>query len=80
MSDVEVVVVTHDFLVSDALYEVLDDVPSNVTSLLIADEVHNLGRPRFLERPPDQFDYRLGLSATPVLQYNEAGTQAIAEF
>jgi len=80
LSGVEVVVVTHDFLVSDALYSILDELPSKVTSLLIADEVHNLGRPRFLARPPEQFDYRLGLSATPVLQYNEAGTEAIALF
>lgn len=80
MSDVEVVVVTHDFLVSDALFDILDALPSKVTSMLIADEVHNLGRPRFLARPPEQFDYRLGLSATPVLQYNEAGTLAIADF
>jgi superfamily II DNA or RNA helicase len=80
VSDVEVGVVTHDYLVSDGLYETLDSLPSTVESLLIADEVHNLGRPRFVARPPEQFSYRLGLSATPVLQYNEAGTHAIRGF
>ncbi len=77
---VEVIVMTHDFLVSDAFDELLAVVPEGVATLLIADEVHNLGRPRFLARPPERFEYRLGLSATPVLQYNEEGTQAIADF
>jgi len=77
---IEAVVMTHDFLLSDAFDEVLATVPGGVATLLIADEVHNLGRPRFLARPPERFEYRLGLSATPVLQYNEEGTQAIADF
>lgn len=77
---VEAVVMTHDFLLSDAFDELLAAVPDGVATLLIADEVHNLGRPRFLARPPERFEYRLGLSATPVLQYNEEGTQAIADF
>jgi superfamily II DNA or RNA helicase len=77
---VEVIVMTHDFLLSDAFDELLGVVPERVATLLIADEVHNLGRPRFLARPPHRFEYRLGLSATPVLEYNEEGTQAIAGF
>jgi superfamily II DNA or RNA helicase len=77
---VEAVVLTHDFLLSDAFDELLAAVPGGVATLLIADEVHNLGRPRFLARPPERFEYRLGLSATPVLQYNEEGTQAITDF
>jgi superfamily II DNA or RNA helicase len=80
VSSVEVAVVTHDYLLSDGFSEVLNSIPTSVRTLLIADEVHNLGRPRFLARPPEQFQYRIGLSATPVLQYNEAGTQAIADF
>jgi superfamily II DNA or RNA helicase len=77
---VEALVMTHDFLLSDAFDELLAAVPDGVATLLIADEVHNLGRPRFLARPPERFEYRLGLSATPVLQYNEEGTQAITDF
>ena len=77
---VEVVVMTHDFLLSDEFDQLLATVPDVVATLLIADEAHNLGRPRFLARPPERFEYRLGLSATPVLQYDEEGTQAIADF
>ena len=80
LSTIEVAVVTHEFLVGDGFGAVLDDLPASVSTMLIADEVHNLGRPRFIERPPEQFRYRLGLSATPVLQYNEAGTDAIKRF
>jgi superfamily II DNA or RNA helicase len=80
VSTTEVAVVTHDFLVSDGFYSVLEGVPPSLTTLLIADEVHNLGRPRFIARAPHQFQYRVGLSATPVLQYNEAGTDAISSF
>jgi superfamily II DNA or RNA helicase len=80
VSSVEVAVVTHDYLLSDGFYKVLTELPASVTTLLIADEVHNLGRPRFITQPPLQFTRRLGLSATPVLQYNEAGTTAIRTF
>lgn len=80
VSDIEVAVVTHDYLLSDGIYEALASMPKSVETLLVADEVHNLGRPRFLARPPEQIHYRIGLSATPVLQYNEAGTKAIADF
>jgi superfamily II DNA or RNA helicase len=80
VSHVEVVVITHDYLVSDRFETLLKAVPNHVRTLLIADEVHNLGRPRFVQKPPQEFRYRLGLSATPILQYNEAGTQAIAAF
>jgi superfamily II DNA or RNA helicase len=80
VSDVEVAVVTHDYLLSDGFYNALESIPKSIETLLVADEVHNLGRPRFLARPPEQIDFRIGLSATPVLQYNEAGTKAIADF
>lgn len=78
LSDIEVVVVSHDtlctaeFLVSIKSFE--------CTRLLIADEVHNLGRPSFVDAPPEFFEYRLGLSATPVRQYDKAGTQALFKF
>ena len=43
--------------------------------MLIADEVHDLGTASFLKTPLIIFDYRLGLSATPIRQYDEAGTK-----
>jgi len=48
--------------------------------LLIADECHNLGAAGFMANPPTFFDYRLGLSATPVRQYDDEGTAALFDF
>ena len=50
------------------------------TTLLIADEVHNLGSEGFITDLPFFFDYKLGLSATPVRQYDEEGTETIFSF
>lgn len=49
--------------------------------LFIADEAHNLGSPSLLKRL-DEIPYlrRIGLSATPDRQYDDEGTQRIAEF
>ena len=77
-SDIEVIVVSHDTLCNDVF---TSDVRTVVaTTLLIADEVHNLGRPGFVLNPPSFFDYRLGLSATPVRQYDDEGTAALFSF
>ena len=78
LSDVEVVVVSHDTLCTPeflAAIKVFD-----CASLLIADEVHNLGRQSFINDPPEFFEYRLGLSATPIRQYDEEGTEALFGF
>ena len=77
-SDIEVVVVSHDTLCNDVFVSDLRTV--DATTLLVADEVHNLGRPGFVLNPPSFFDYRLGLSATPVRQYDDEGTAAIFSF
>jgi len=42
--------------------------------MLIGDEMHNLGAPSFLNHAPTGFQHRLGLSATPVRQYDTDGT------
>ncbi|WP_414832745.1 DEAD/DEAH box helicase family protein [Afifella sp. YEN Y35] len=78
LSDVEAVVVSHDTLCTP---EFLDAVKSfDCARLLIADEAHNLGRPSFVNDPPEFFEYRLGLSATPIRQYDEEGTEALFGF
>lgn len=78
VSYVEVAVVSHDTLCTP---EFLDKVKKfDCARLLIADEVHNLGRPSFVSDPPEFFEYRLGLSATPIRQYDEEGTEALFGF
>ena len=77
-SKVEVVVVSQDTLCTQ---EFLDSIASfRCQRLLIADEVHNLGRQSFISAPPEFFEFRLGLSATPNRQYDPEGTEALQAF
>ncbi|MYF39856.1 MAG: DEAD/DEAH box helicase [Rhodothermaceae bacterium] len=57
LSDVEVVVVSHDTLCTPRFLADVEEF--DCSRLLIADEVHNLGRQSFIYNPPDFFDYRL---------------------
>ena len=76
----EVVIVSHDFLVSGECREFLSALDPDVPLLLIADEVHNLGRPSFVHDPIESFEYRLGLSATPELQYDTSRSDSLLEY
>ena len=77
-SDAEAVVVSHRTL-SDARFQA-ELARFSCTTLLIADEAHNLGSEGFIANPPTFFDHKLGLSATPVRQYDEEGTEALFDF
>ncbi|MDE0211794.1 MAG: DEAD/DEAH box helicase family protein [Boseongicola sp.] len=78
LSNVEAVVVSHDTLCAP---EFLNAVKSfDFARLLIADEAHNLGRRSFINDPPQFFEHRLALSATPIRQYDEEGTEALFDF
>ena len=76
--DVAVLVVSHSLLSNAGFQAELQKFQCK--SLLIGDEVHNLGSEGFISNVPEFFDYRLGLSATPVRQYDEEGTDAIFSF
>lgn len=77
-SKVEVLIVTYNSLFSGA-FDVESRVRSNVDSLLIADEVHNIGSDLSQERFPAIFQYRIGLSATHERQFDEEGSQFIID-
>lgn len=77
-SDVEAVVVSHRTLCDGAFKAEVEKF--DCTTLLIGDEVHNLGSEGFITDPPSFFDFRIGLSATPIRQYDEEGTEALFSF
>lgn len=79
-ADVHVAVITTDFLVDSRFRRVLDSIPDSIRTMLIGDEVHNLGAAGFVKDPPQRFDLRLGLSATPERQYDSAGTAELFAF
>ena len=78
ISDIEIVVVSHRTLCNSEFKDELKKF--DCKTLLIADEMHNLGSEGFITDPPDFFDYRLGLSATPIRQYDEEGTEQLFAF
>jgi len=51
-----------------------------VDVLHIADEAHSLGAARFQRSAKDFANFRLGLSATPMRQYDETGTEQLMEY
>jgi superfamily II DNA or RNA helicase len=77
-SEVEAVVLSHRTLCDSAFKAEVKKF--DCATLLIADEAHNLGSEGFVNDPPSFFNYRLGLSATPVRQYDEEGTEALFSF
>lgn len=78
ISDAEVLVVSNATLCTQPFISSIE--AAKVPSLLIADECHNLGAKEFTSTPPTYFDYRLGLSATPIRQYDEEGTAELTKF
>ena len=77
-SRAEVLVVSNDTLCTEGFIESVSKVKGS--KLLIADECHNLGAASFSDNPPEIFDFRLGLSATPIRQYDEEGTDALIAY
>ncbi|MET7400633.1 DEAD/DEAH box helicase family protein [Dactylosporangium sp. NPDC005572] len=76
-----VVLCTQQLFVGDeSLRETVDSLSPQVLTMLIGDEVHNLGAPTFLRSAPQRFDVRLGLSATPSRQYDEAGSAQLFDY
>ena len=77
----EVVVVTNNlFAQDDDIARLLGRLPAEVRVFLIGDEMHNLGAPKVFQALPERADLRLGLSATPVRQYDPDGTDKLFEY
>ena len=77
-SSIEAIIVSHNTLCTPEFNAIVKEF--DCERLLIADEVHNLGRQLFTDDPPEYFEYRLGLSATPIRQYDELGTESLFKF
>jgi superfamily II DNA or RNA helicase len=71
-------IVTNATFQGDYFRSLMADCPEQ--SLIVADEVHNLGAPALREALPEQFAYRLALSATPERFYDEEGSEALNQY
>ncbi|MEM7357931.1 MAG: DEAD/DEAH box helicase family protein [Pseudomonadota bacterium] len=78
-TNVEVLLVLHNALTSDVVDE-LEQRSEQIPTLLIADEVHNLGAKGFKKNPPEFFKYKMGLSATYERQFDEEGTEFLLDY
>jgi superfamily II DNA or RNA helicase len=78
ISEIEIAICTIDFICDIEVNQLLSKC--KFKKVLIADEVHNFGTKRFLCNLPEYYEYRLGLSATPVRQYDEGGTAILQKY
>ncbi|HLW08405.1 MAG TPA: DEAD/DEAH box helicase family protein [Marinilabiliaceae bacterium] len=72
-SKTEVLIVTHYAMLSDAFEENAIN-SSSVHTLLVVDELHNIGSAKSQKQFPTHFDSLIGLSATYERQFDQEGT------
>jgi len=76
--DVVMVITTNTSFKSDLFNEQMHDKWDQVA--LVIDEAHNAGSSRMLASLPQTVQFRMGLSATPIRQYDEDGTQGLLDY
>ena len=79
VSKVEILLITHDSL-KGGYSSAIEELANTVPSLLVGDEVHNLGSEGFKNTPPEFFNYRLGLSATYERAFDDEGNAFLLEY
>ena len=78
-----IIIATYASFARENIFRELVDFSRNTTRqmLLIADEAHNMGAGRILDRLGGvRFARRIGLSATPERQFDDIGNKAIMDF
>lgn len=72
------IITTNATLMLDSFQSQLRYFPEK--TLIVGDEVHNLGAPRLEQSLPRNIGLRLALSATPERHYDDRGTEAILDY
>ena len=78
ISDTVCIVTTQSTFITDNMQKLLINIKHQ--AVIVVDEVHHLGSERSLKVLTDDFDWRLGLSATPNRWFDEAGTDALKAY
>ena len=74
-----VIFTTHDTLALSSFAEKLPQV-DNIEQMLVIDEVHNVTEESSPKKLLENFNFRLGLSATPVRHLDEQGTKILKNY
>lgn len=74
------VFVTHDICSKEEFATVIRSCHPRVKTMLVGDEVHGLGAPQRQRGLLPEYDYRVGLSATPQRWFDDRGTKVISEY
>ncbi len=72
------IITTNSTFISEGFQSQLKYLPDK--TIIVGDEVHNLGSPRLEECLPRSVGLRLGLSATPERYFDEGGTQSVFSY
>lgn len=78
IKDYECLITTHKTFSSETFREKIAEISTD--AILIADEVHGLGSEKRREGLLEQYNARIGLSATPERYYDETGTNYLLEY
>ena len=73
-----IIITTHDSLSSEKFISIIDKVSFPI--LYISDEVHAIGSKTRLNGLLDNYNYRLGLSATPTRYFDDEGTNNLVKY
>jgi superfamily II DNA or RNA helicase len=75
-----IILTTHNTLSSSDFKNIIGNNLNDSKLLIIADEVHGLGAKKSQTGLLNEFEYRLGLSATPKRWYDTLGTNVIYDY
>ena len=78
MGSDQLIITTHTTLANEYFRDQIER--SSCDALLIADEVHGLGSEHQRKALLEEYDYRIGLSATPERHYDEEGSEHILDY
>jgi superfamily II DNA or RNA helicase len=73
------VITTNATFSGDKFQDLLRQFPSEET-VLVVDEVHNIGAEKYVNTLPEKINWRLGLSATPERWFDEEGTDRLNDY
>ncbi len=75
-----IIYTTHDTSSSEKFISIVKSNKDNFSILFICDEVHAIGSKKRRRALLDEYDYRIGLSATPQRMFDEIGTNIIVNY